>query len=256
MLCKERTVTGIEVHESRFKQAEPVFVPGRPFHGLSYRKNGRVSIEADGERLISDRGSITFVPQGTAYYTEVMEAGEIIVVHFTATEAADACERPEIFRPEHGEAFKNQFSALLDRFQVGRERDYACMAMFYEILAAIEQEQTRDVQAAIPQRMREARERIERTYGDSALSISELAQKAGVSEVYFRKEFRRFFSLPPMAYIKRIRMDNAKLLLRTGYYSVGEVAGRCGFESLSYFSSEFHRMTGRTPTEYMKEHGL
>ena len=59
--------------------------------------------------------------------------------------------------------------------------------------------------------------------------------------------------MSPMAYIKRTRIENARLLLRTGYFTVGEVAAQCGFESLSYFSYEFHRMTGMTPGECIRE---
>ena len=95
-------------------------------------------------------------------------------------------------------------------------------------------------------------ERIDRGYGSHFLSVASLSEEAGVSEVYFRREFKRCFGMTPTAYIKKVRMDNAKALLRTGYYPVSEVAERCGFETVSYFSSEFHRLTGMTPTEYVK----
>ena len=71
-------------------------------------------------------------------------------------------------------------------------------------------------------------------------------------DAIFKREWHSYF-LSPIGYIKKVRMDNARLLLRTGYYSVSETARKCGFESLTYFSGEFHRMTGRTPTEYMRE---
>lgn len=103
--------------------------------------------------------------------------------------------------------------------------------------------------------MREARERIDRGYADSMLGVQQLAAQAGVSEVYFRREFKECFGMSPRAYIRKIRMENAKLLLETGYYPVGEVALRCGFDSISYFSSEFHKVIGRTPSAYAKEQG-
>jgi AraC-like DNA-binding protein len=40
------------------------------------------------------------------------------------------------------------------------------------------------------------------------------------------------------------------MLLETGLYSITEVAFRTGFESSSYFSAEFRRMTGRSPKDY------
>ena len=45
----------------------------------------------------------------------------------------------------------------------------------------------------------------------------------------------------------------SKQLLRSGYYSVTETASACGYDSVSYFSQEFKREVGMTPTEYVIE---
>lgn len=252
MLCKDQVVTGLTVFRHEFKKSECTFVPGRPFHALTFRIAGKITLSEGGRQLISDAGCITFIPQGAAYSTEIIESGKMVAVHFTTSEEAEAAQIT-VLRPEHAIAFRNQFSSLQERYRVGRERDYACLAMFYEILASLEHELTRDVREAIPRRMREAREYIDHRFGDSNMTVSFLAEMAGVSEVYFRREFRACFGMSPMAYIKKTRMDNARLQLRTGYYTVGEVAAQCGFDSLSYFSCEFHRLTGMTPTECIRE---
>jgi len=247
-------VSGLTVHDIEFSRSESIVVPGRSFHGLTWRRSGKISVTAQGKKLVSDAGCLTYVPMGVSYGTEILEGGRMIAVHFTALEDSfPAC--PLVMRPEHPVVFENLFSALLGRYKVGRERDYACLSMLYEILAEAEHESTRAERAAIPRRMREARERIDRGYADSMLGVQQLAAQAGVSEVYFRREFKECFGMSPRAYIRKIRMENAKLLLETGYYPVGEVALRCGFDSISYFSSEFHKVTGRTPSAYAKEQG-
>ncbi|PKM62857.1 MAG: AraC family transcriptional regulator, partial [Firmicutes bacterium HGW-Firmicutes-21] len=65
-----------------------------------------------------------------------------------------------------------------------------------------------------------------------------------------RRLFERVYEMPPVKYIKMLRMENAKRLLETGFYSVNEVAFRSGFASASYFSTEFKRDSGVTPREY------
>ena len=85
------------------------------------------------------------------------------------------------------------------------------------------------------------------------ISIAELAFEASVSETYFRREFKLYFGLSPVAYIQKIRIENAKSLLLTGYYQVSEVAVRCGFDSISYFSTTFKKLCGITPTEYASQ---
>jgi len=255
MLRREQVVTGLTVFRRDFNKTETVYVPGRPFHALTFRLSGRISLMNGEDQLISDAGCITFIPQGAAYDTEILESGEMIAVHFTTADAEENAKL-SVFRPEHATAFLNQFLSLHERYKVGRERDYACLAMFYEILASLEYELTRDEREALPKRMKEAREYIDHRFGDAELTVSFLAEMAGVSEVYFRREFRMYFGMSPLAYLKKTRIDNARLLLRTGFFSVGEVAAQCGFESMSYFSYEFHRLTGMTPSECIREQRL
>jgi two-component system response regulator YesN len=48
----------------------------------------------------------------------------------------------------------------------------------------------------------------------------------------------------------RFATDDRVELLLTGEYSVSEVAGLAGFNDISYFSREFKRATGVSPSEY------
>lgn len=251
MLREGEVVTGLAALSVSFHKSEPVWVPGRPYYALSLRLSGEVRITCAGENLISKAGCLTFTPQGTSYETEVIESGEIIVIHFTTTGGSEN-QLPQVLCPEHGEAMLSHFTALLERYKVGREQDYTCLSTLYHILALIRHEQRHEARGAIPPRMRQARKEIERGFGDVNLTISQLAERAGVSETYFRREFRECFDMSPSGYLKKIRIENARLLLSTGYYTVSDVAARCGFQSLSYFSYEFHRLTGQTPTEAMQ----
>lgn len=247
-------VSGLTVQAVEFRLSEVIHVPGRNFHGLTWRRSGRITISAQDKRLESDAGCLTYVPMGVSYDTQILEGGHMIAVHFT-TSGGEFPAGPSVLRPTSPVVFDNLFSSLLTRYKVGRERDYACLSMMYEILGEAAHESTREARAAIPRRLREAKERIDRGFSDPMLGVAQLAETAGVSEVYFRREFKQHFGLSPRAYIRKIRIENAKALLLTGYYSVGETAVRCGFDSISYFSGEFHRMTGMSPSEYAKKQG-
>lgn len=253
MLSIGEVVTGLNVVENTYQKTEPAFVRGRPHHSLSFRRCGQKSLVCGKVHLLSGPGSITYTPQGTSYHTEVQEEGSMIVVHFTTAGGTEEPRMPEVFIPEHESAIRSQFISLLDRYKPGREQDYTCLSLFYDILASIQYEQTRGQRAAIPQRMLAAREYMEQHFGDAGLTIPDLAQQAGVSDVYFRREFKRCFGLSPLACLKKIRLDNARLLLASGYDTISEIAFRCGFESLTYFSYEFHRLTGKTPSEFTNE---
>ena len=103
---------------------------------------------------------------------------------------------------------------------------------------------------AAPRRMLRCKEYLDENVCDTALRVSDLAAMCGVSEVYFRREFKRFYGTSPLEYIKKRRIEIACQLLSTGLYNVTQVAERAGFDSVSYFSAEFRRLTGQTPSQY------
>ena len=242
-------VTDIEVYEVNFQKTEEVFVPGREFHALFFRISGKVQVRTETENLISTAGSITYVPKGVSYHTRIYENSKIFVVHFKlAEEITDA--RAFVFKPEREIELYALFAALYKQKELHR---YTVFSLFYETLAKLEQSMVSGQETA-SLRMIKAKEYIHKNLSSGSLSVSAVAENAGVSEVYFRKEFKKAFGLSPAAYIKNRRIESAKLLLKTGYYSVGTVAEKCGFESPSYFSYEFRRTVGTAPGEYAKSY--
>ena len=149
-----------------------------------------------------------------------------------------------------GHSWKDIQSGLR-RYRVGLEHDLTCLSMFYEILAETARAlPTPDDGGGRSPKLRAVKAQIDRRFDDPELSVAALAAQTGWSEVYFRRAFRAAFGTSPLAYIRRVRLENAKALLRTGYYSVTETATRCGFDSVSYFSYTFRRETGVTPSAY------
>ena len=117
MLCAGEVVTSLVVLPAYFHKSEPVLVAGRSFHALSYRLSGKVRITVSDKSLFSEAGCLTFTPQGTSYETEVLEDGEIVVIHFTTTGGSEDL-MPAVFVPEHADAMHGHFMALLERYKV------------------------------------------------------------------------------------------------------------------------------------------
>ncbi len=55
------------------------------------------------------------------------------------------------------------------------------------------------------------------------------------------------------ATLNRIRIENAKKYLATGLYTCSEVAVKCGFHDVYYFSRVFKKMTETTPAKYREK---
>lgn len=84
-------------------------------------------------------------------------------------------------------------------------------------------------------------------------SISDLLSASGRSYAHLCRMFRREYGLPPLRYIHTVRMSRAKLLLRAGTQGVAEIAYHLGYESPSYFCQVFKRLTGISPSAYVRK---
>ncbi|HTL52252.1 MAG TPA: AraC family transcriptional regulator, partial [Planctomycetota bacterium] len=104
-------------------------------------------------------------------------------------------------------------------------------------------------QADLP-RVLPALERIEARLTDPALNVVELAGTLFVSEVQFRKIFRRATGLSPIRFIQRRRIEHACTLLRGTTESIEQIAAHSGFADAPFFYRVFRGWTGTTPALY------
>ena len=81
----------------------------------------------------------------------------------------------------------------------------------------------------------------------SDISLSELAQVAGMSNFHFAREFKKATGTTPHQYLIRFRVEKAKSLLVDRDLPLVEVGLRAGFSHQSHFTRLFRRLTGTTP---------
>ena len=79
-------------------------------------------------------------------------------------------------------------------------------------------------------------------------SVARIAEAAHISESHLLHSFGKTTGTSVLQYINHLRFLHAKALFATTSLSVSEVATACGFESLSYFSKEYTRRMGVTPS--------
>ncbi len=76
---------------------------------------------------------------------------------------------------------------------------------------------------------------------------SGLVEAAGRGHEHVCRQMKRHLGLTPSAYVNRIRMDRAGVLLATGEMSLAHVASEVGLENLSHFHRLFRAHHGLTP---------
>jgi AraC-like DNA-binding protein len=81
------------------------------------------------------------------------------------------------------------------------------------------------------------------------ISIEEMARTLGYHRTYLSKIFKQFTGLPPMGYLLKVRMERAKQLLQEPL-TVEQVASSVGYPDALYFSKQFKKWYGCTPSEF------
>ena len=85
------------------------------------------------------------------------------------------------------------------------------------------------------------------------LTVEEVATTCGVDDRYLYNLFVKHAQISPKQYLNKLRLDNAKQLLRGSDCTVTEVAFSVGFTDVLAFSRFFTKHTGLSPTAYRQK---
>ncbi len=91
---------------------------------------------------------------------------------------------------------------------------------------------------------------------NSDLTIDQLATHLGLGRTTMYNKLKGLTGKSPVELIKEYRINKSQLLLRTGQFSVSEVAYKVGFSDPGYFSRCFREQFNMSPAEYLKNHNL
>lgn len=86
------------------------------------------------------------------------------------------------------------------------------------------------------------------------LNTTAIAQSAGVSESECLRCFHTIIGTTPIQYLRQYRIQRSAQLLAQTQMPVSDIAARCGFQDVSYFTKTFRELRGCAPSEYRKEH--
>ena len=95
---------------------------------------------------------------------------------------------------------------------------------------------------------------VQERYAEPELSLSALADSAGMSPNYLSTLFRQQTGKTFSDYLLAYRIEMARALLADTDLKIYEIAFRVGFSDAKYFSKAFKDATGQTPLQYRAVH--
>jgi AraC-like DNA-binding protein len=83
------------------------------------------------------------------------------------------------------------------------------------------------------------------------VTIEGMAETLGYNRAYLSRLFKQHTSLSPVTFLTKLRIDHGRRLLRERpELTVEQIASSVGFQDALYFSKQFRRWYGQSPTDY------
>ena len=90
------------------------------------------------------------------------------------------------------------------------------------------------------------------THVRDKLSVPIVAKNTEVSPSYLTALFHKHLDISPGEYIRRIKLQESKQMIREGSMNFTEIAESLQYSTVHHFSRQFKEKFGITPTEYAK----
>jgi len=89
-----------------------------------------------------------------------------------------------------------------------------------------------------------------------ANALEEMIRRSGLAERTFKRRFTGATGLSPIAYVQRLRIEDAKRRLERTEAAVDEISWQVGYEEPAFFRRLFKRVTGLTPGAYRRRFNI
>ena len=245
----------LRVMKSRLHyHAKPLFTNGRASDGLIYVLSGSCAYTfEDGRRVTVKDGDLLYLAYLSSYRMDIITENYDVIWCDFFFDCADK-RKNDAYTPAQGIDTEKLFRRIHKVYNSLQTDSFPeCMSLLYQIYGvAISTNTAAYIAPDLKQKIQEIASYIQMNYHDPNLCVPILAQRAGVSEVYFRKLFHSYLGCSPTKYITRIRLANAEALMAYDFISLEECATQCGFSSSQYFSRVFKSAYKVSPAKYRK----
>jgi AraC-like DNA-binding protein len=251
-------------HRNRLRPAshEHSWAKGRVFHEFAivyvHQGQGEFESEASGRLEVEAGQALLLFPDVWHRYRPLKNVGwheywitfDGEYVRRIEKNGVIAADNPRL-NPGLSKSVMRMFQDVVERLR--------CETLGFQHLAAAETlmilatmlaaEKQESVSGDVRRTILRAKAAIEARTEDSIV-VEELAESLNLSVSHFREIFKRHTGLSPYQYHLDLKIGRAKLLLRTGDFSIKQIADSLGFRNVFHFMKLFKNKTGATASQW------
>jgi AraC-like DNA-binding protein len=228
----------------------------RTTHGFAYNVNHSCIYKFDnGKALEVNSGDCIYLPKKSNYTVikgEVDANSTVYAINFNII--SEEIYEPQVFHIRGKNEFETLFNKTTKSWLNKNPGFYdECFSNLYSIIKLLKKESSSYTpQSSTLNKLAPALKYINENFTQENIKLAYLAKICNISEPYLRRLFHGVFSTSPALYIRNMRINYAKELIKSGEYSITEIAIISGFCDVSYFSREFKKAIGVTPKDYLE----
>ncbi len=212
--------------------------------GFFIDEYGNVKSFSEGDLILLGRGHPykIHLPNGGTYITSALD------IHFDGLD--DSHLFSQILHLDHD---------TVKRFEEANEKFSSCeenaIVRARMLLTSIYMDIMQDIKPTAGTANKEAKkaERIVRQTFRENLPVSEIAKQCHISPSYLRACFLRSFGISLTRYREMLRIEEAEILIRCGFFSIREIAEQLGYCDVFHFTKNFTKAKGVPPSKYREQ---
>lgn len=227
---------------------------------LTYVDRGQLHCVVDGTGYSLKQGQMMiFLPnQWHMQYTDLNETAHFLTVSFDLRSDLDLVFGDRVFDLSSMEA--TYLKQLLQEPEIddAYSNDVIRANLKLLLLTILRDTNKRKKRLKTPTALRNENSIVGRTLQYIAdhvydrLSVETVAKETGVSASHLTALFRRQMSISPGEYIRRVKLEESKTLIREGKMNFSQIAAVLHYSTIHHFSRQFKENFGISPSEYAK----
>ena len=226
---------------------------------ILYTYSGEGKLEFEGKTYSLKEGDGIFISCLSPHYYEAVKDWDVAVFHFDGPYAEYMYGEYKssgnmVFHEGTDERFHRNLENILNIYSSPSiQRDLrASHAIEGLLLYLIVKSANYNISNGdIPEAIQKVIVYMENHYTEE-IPLDTMANMINTSKYHFSKEFKRYTGFSPHDYLIRMRIDQAKILLKTTSMPASKIAHSVGIHDINNFNYLFKKKVGKTPTQYRK----